>query len=195
MHEVKKVAVRACLLIGGRSSRMGHPKHLIAKDDGKTWVEHTAALLAPYVEEVVLSGRGDVPETLSHLKRIADIPEVKGPLTGILAAMRYQPDCCWLLLACDMPKIKGEALEWLLSTRIASSHGTVPRLSADGFVEPLLALYEPAAKDYLEELASSEIFRISRVAKQPHIATPIIPEHLASCWKNINTPEQLKKIQ
>lgn len=174
---------------------MGHPKHLITKGDGKTWVEHTTELLKPFVEEVVLSGRGEVPAPLSSLKRIADIPEVKGPLTGILAAMRYRPDCCWLLLACDMPKINGEALEWLLSTRTGSSHGTVPRLSADGFVEPLLALYEPAARAYFEELASSNIFRISRVAKQPGIATPIIPDHLASCWKNINTPEQLKKVQ
>jgi len=184
--------IRACLLIGGRSSRMGQPKHLIKGVTGQTWVEHTVELLEPYVDEIVLSGKGDVPQSLSHVMRIADLPEVAGPLTGILAAMRCQPDCCWLLLACDMPNITKDALEWLLASRRPDSHGTVPRLSADGFVEPLLALYEPQARDYFEELASSGIFRISRVAKRSAISTPVVPDHLAESWRNINTPEQLK---
>ena len=186
--------IRACLLIGGRSSRMGHPKHLIRSEDGQTWVEHTVQLLDPFVEEVVLSGRGEVPDSLSTRPRIADVPEVAGPLTGILAAMRYHPYCCWLLLACDMPKITREALQWLLATRSPESHGTVPRLSEDGFVEPLLALYEPQARNYFEELAGSGIFRISRIAKQSTIATPVVPTHLARSWQNINTPEQLKRV-
>ena len=184
--------IRACLLIGGRSSRMGQPKHLIKGVTGQTWVEHTVELLTPYVDEIVLSGKGDVPDSLSHVTRISDLPEVAGPLTGILAAMRWQPDCCWLLLACDMPNITKEALEWLLASRHPGSYGTVPCLSADGFVEPLLALYEPQAKDYFEELAGSGIFRISRVAKRSAISTPVVPEHLAESWRNINTPEQLK---
>ncbi len=183
--------VRACLLIGGRSSRMGHPKHLIRGRNGQTWVEHTVDLLSPFVDEVVLSGKGDVPATVAHLQRISDLPEVAGPLTGILSAMRWQPDSCWLLIACDMPNITTEALAWLLASRTPESHGIVPRLHDDGFVEPLLALYESEARIYFEELAASQIFRISRVAKQAKIATPVVPEHLAESWRNINTPEQL----
>ncbi len=181
------------MLIGGRSSRMGRPKHLIRGKDGQTWVEHTANLLSSFVEEVVISGKGDIPESLSHLQRIADIPEVAGPLTGILAAMRWHPDSCWLLIACDMPNITKEALEWLIANRDMTSFGAVPRLHDDGFVEPLLALYEPQAKDYFEELAAASIFRISRVSKRSKISTPVVPEHLAESWRNINTPEQLKK--
>lgn len=186
--------LRACLLIGGRSSRMGQPKHLIRGKSGQTWVEHTTQLLEPFVEEVVLSGKGEVPGTLSHLTRIADLPDVKGPLTGILAAMRWRPDCCWLLIACDMPNITGGALQWLLALRGPEWFGTVPRLAADGFVEPLLALYEPQARNYFEELAATGIFRISRVAGHPKIATPVVPGHLAESWQNINTPEQLAGV-
>ncbi len=185
--------IRACLLIGGRSSRMGQPKHLIRGVTGQTWVEHTVELLNPYVDEVVLSGKGDVPESLSHLIRIADLPEVAGPLTGILAVMRWKPDCCWLLIACDMPNITTDALEWLLASRSSGSYGTVPRLAEDGFVEPLLALYEAQARSYFEELAESKIFRISRVAKRSAISTPVVPGPLADSWRNINTPEQLNQ--
>lgn len=172
---------------------MGRPKHLIRGEDGQTWVEHTAGLLSFFVDEVVISGKGDIPKSLNHLQRIPDIPEVAGPLTGILAVMRWQPDCCWLLIACDMPNITKDALEWLIASRSQKSFGTVPRLHDDGFVEPLLALYEPRAREYFEELAAASIFRISRVAKRSRIATPVVPAHLAESWQNINTPEQLQK--
>ena len=189
----QEIPIRACLLIGGRSSRMGHPKHLINGQNGRTWVENTVGLLRPFTKEIVLSGKGDVPGNLAALTRIADVPDVQGPLTGILAAMRWQPDSCWLLLACDMPNITTESLEWLIASRSADSYGTVPRLQEDGFVEPLLALYEPQAKEYFEELCSSGILRISMVARRSKIATPVIPHSLRGAWRNINTPDELSQ--
>jgi len=185
--------LRACLLIGGRSSRMGRPKHLIRGVNGRTWVENTVSLLQPLTRDIVLSGGGDVPGSLGSLTRLPDVPGVQGPLTGILAAMRWKPDACWLLLACDMPNITPEALQWLVAARSPASWGTVPRLREDGFVEPLLALYEPQARKYFEELCVSGIFRISMVARQPRITTPVIPEVLCEAWSNINTPEELSR--
>jgi len=119
----QEIPIRACLLIGGRSSRMGRPKHLIRGGNGRTWVENTVDLLRPFTKEIVLSGKGDVPGNLAALTRIPDVPDVQGPLTGILAAMRWRPDSCWLLLACDMPNITTESLEWLLASRSPDSLG------------------------------------------------------------------------
>ncbi len=186
--------VRACLLIGGRSSRMGSPKHLLTGDNGFTWIENSVKLLQPFVEEIIFSGAGTVPENLSHITRIPDVPNFHGPMTGLLAAMRRHPDSCWLLLACDMPCVSSESIKWLLSTRSSSSWGTVPRLSEDGFLEPLLALYEPQARVYLEELFASGCPRISMLAKRAKIETPIIPDSISSAWCNINTPEDLSQI-
>jgi len=189
----RKVPLRACILIGGRSSRMGRPKHLIKGRNGLTWIENSVSLLRPFTQDIVLSGAGDVPDVLSSLTRIPDVPDVQGPLTGILAAMRWHPDSCWLLLACDMPNISPEALEWLLSNRTPDSWGTVPRLKEDGFVEPLLAVYEPRAREYFEELRSSGCLRISMVARRSKIATPVVPEKLCQAWSNINTSEELSR--
>ena len=193
MIRQRKVPLRACILIGGRSSRMGRPKHLIKGRNGLTWIENSVSLLRPFTQDIVLSGAGDVPDVLSSLTRIPDVPDVQGPLTGILAAMRWHPDSCWLLLACDMPNISPEALEWLLSNRTPDSWGTVPRLKEDGFVEPLLAVYEPRAREYFEELRSSGCLRISMVARRSKIATPVVPEKLCQAWSNINTSEELSR--
>ncbi len=164
---------------------------MIRGRNGLTWIENTVKLLQPFTQDIVLSGAGDVPDVLSSLARIPDVPNVKGPLTGILAAMRWRPDSCWILLACDMPNVSPEALEWLLAGRNSKSWGTVPRLKEDGFVEPLLALYEPRAREYFEELCASGCFRISMVARQPMISTPVIPPDLGNAWSNINTPDEL----
>jgi len=186
-----EVPLRACLLIGGRSSRMGRPKHLIKGSNGLTWIENTVSLLQPFTKDIVLSGAGDVPDVLSSLTRIPDVPDVQGPLTGILAAMRWHPDSCWLLLACDMPSISPEAIEWLLSNRSPDVWGVVPRLKEDSFLEPLLAVYEPQAREYLEELYRSGCFRISVAARRSKIINPVVPEALSSAWGNINTPDEL----
>ncbi|MEN8198509.1 MAG: molybdenum cofactor guanylyltransferase [Thermodesulfobacteriota bacterium] len=182
-----------CLLIGGRSSRMGWPKHLIKGVNGLTWLENTLSLLDSFTSEIVLSGAGEIPAGLDSLVRLPDLPDVQGPLTGILAAMRHRPDVAWLLLACDMPNVTEEALAWLVGTRRQDSWGTVPRLKEDGFVEPLLALYEPRAGEYFEELRRAGIFRISMVAKKAHISTPLVPPSLVRAWSNINTPEELSQ--
>ncbi len=188
-----EIPLRACLLIGGRSSRMGRPKHLIKGSNGLTWIENTVSILKPFTKDIVLSGAGDVPDVLSSLTRIPDVPEVQGPLTGILAAMRWQPDSCWLLLACDMPNISPAAIEWLLSNRTPDSWGIVPRLEENSFLEPLLAVYEPQAREYLEELCQSGCFRISVAARRSKIVNPVIPENLRMAWSNINTPDELSQ--
>ncbi len=193
MTNFTKVPIMACLLIGGRSSRMGRPKHLIKGVNGKTWIENTVELLQPFTDTIVLSGCGDVPGNLASLTRIADVPDVQGPLTGILAAMRWNPESCWLLLACDMPNITSTALEWLLATRKSTSWGTVPRLKEDGFVEPLLAIYEPQAREYFEDLCSSGILKISMITRRSKIETPVIPQEICDAWSNINTPGELSQ--
>lgn len=189
------VPLWACVLIGGRSSRMGRAKHLLADGRGRTWLENTVARLDPAVDQVVLSGGGQVPESLRHLVRLPDIPGVGGPLAGILSAMRWQPDVTWLLVACDMPALSPEALGWLIESRRPGRWGTVPRRSLDSHVEPLLAHYDSRCQSIFEEILVSGSQRIGDAARHEKIATPVIPEQFLAAWNNINTPEELRLIK
>lgn len=189
---LRQVPVWACVLIGGRSSRMGRAKHLLADSRGRTWLENTVAVLAPRVERVVLSGSGLVPEGLQGLTRIADVPGVAGPLAGILAAMRWQPEVSWLLVACDMPSLCPEALTWLLDSRQPGRWATVPRRSEGSRVEPLLALYDRRCQAIFEEVLATGSLKIGDAARHEKIATPVIPEQLVRAWNNVNTPEELR---
>jgi molybdopterin-guanine dinucleotide biosynthesis protein A len=188
---VHRIPLWGCILIGGKSSRMGRPKHLLKGRDGNTWLERTVTTLRPYVTDIVFSGAGEVPPNLNRIKRLADIPGTVGPLAGILSAARWRQHAGWILVACDMPDISGEAIGWLAEQRRAGHWGVVPKLSEDSCLEPLLACYDMRAVTVFEELLAQKIMKISRVGVHPKVNNPLIPSVLAGSWRNINTPEQL----
>lgn len=182
--------VCGCVLIGGRSSRMGTPKHLI-ETGGVMWLEQTVALLRAATERVAIVGGGHVPESLSGAVRLSDVPDADGPMAGILAAMRWAPHVSWLVAACDLPNLSAEALEWLLSTRAPGVWATLPRLPEDKGVEPLLAHYDFRALRVLEGLAAEGRFSLSSLAEHPKVSTPRPPDDLLDAWANVNSPADL----
>ena len=178
--------VLGAVLIGGHSTRMGSPKQLL-EFDGVCFVERIAAVLGPCVDRVVLVGGGEVPAACASLARISDAPGLAGPLAGILAALRSEPDASWVVAACDQPRVRAEAVEWLLAQRSADVWGVLPR-DAAGRVEPLLAFYDARARDVLEALAAEGRIAPREFAAHPRCATPVIPVSLAECWESVDRP-------
>ena len=185
-----KTPIFGCVLIGGASSRMGKPKHLLPRD-GRTWLQHTTELLQNVCEQVIIVGSGSVPDELGSHRRLADISEAEGPMAGLLAAMRWAPQVSWLVTACDLPEISLEVLRWLLATRTPGAWATLPGSAGEAGVEPLLAHYDFRCRLLLEKLAADLEFSLSRLAGHPKIISPVPPGRLASAWQNINTPDEL----
>ncbi len=187
--------LKAVLLIGGRSRRMGRAKHLLGIDERQsalTWLEHAVRILRPLVAEVVIAGEGELPAGCAEFPRIADLPAIDGPLAGVLAAMRSDPAVDWLVVACDMPKVDAAAIAWLLECRTDGCLGVVPRLQEGTLYEPLFALYCRGAAALFERQYTRGEARISAVAGDSRILNPIVPSQLRHAWRNINTPEELR---
>lgn len=185
--------VLGCVLIGGRSTRMGRPKHLL-RHDGLTWLELIVGQFQGQVERVVLVGQAEVPSSLARLPVIADVPGLRGPLAGVLAVFRQYPQSSWLVAACDLPHLEREALAWLLSCRGPGVRAILPDLMGKGQVEPLLAYYDCSCRDLLEELAAGGIPKLSGLVGRSGIVTPQPLAHLQGSWRNLNCPEDIDKI-
>jgi molybdopterin-guanine dinucleotide biosynthesis protein MobB len=186
----RQTPVWGCVLIGGRSSRMGQPKHLL-QQDGATWLERAVAKLRPKVAAMVISGSGSIPAALAELPRVPDAPGLAGPLAGILAVMRWQPAVSWLVTACDLPDVQPESLAWLLEERRPGRRAILPRLANDRPLEPLLAWYDFRCRPLLENLAASGSLRLNRLAEQAGVCALRPPAELHGSWRNVNTPEEL----
>ena len=191
-NRVESAPVWGCVLIGGKSSRMGTAKHLL-QQQGCTWIEQTVAMLRQKVEQVVIAGAGELPASLAEVIRVDDVADLAGPLAGILAAFRQYPQASWLVVACDLPDLQVDALQWLLDCRRPGVLAVMPELAGDGRIEPLLAYYDRACQELLEEMAAGGSWRMNRLQAAAGVVTPQPPPHLRACWRNVNTPEDLDR--
>ncbi|MBL6828590.1 MAG: NTP transferase domain-containing protein [Puniceicoccaceae bacterium] len=137
------------VLVGGESRRMGRDKALLSYHGDATQLEHTASLLQAVCAKVFVSQRKEQAfPTPPETQAIYDSVEgAKGPLCGILSAMRAHPDVHWLVLACDLPYLQTSTLEKLIREFYAQAPQlTTFRSSHDGLPEPLCAIY-PSGSD------------------------------------------------
>ncbi len=185
--------VRGGVLIGGRSTRMRRTKSLLLHE-GVTFVERVHGALQTTVASVVLLGAGRRPRALAQVERLPDVPGVRGPLAGLLAALRWAPQCAWIVAACDLPRLNAVAAEWLLAQRAPGRWAILPQVS-DERVEPLLAVYEPQAAGLVEDLLTRGGDSPRRLAGRPHVYTPTAPAELAAAWTNVNTPADLAGLK
>lgn len=179
------------VLIGGSSRRMARPKHLLSLD-GKLLLDRAVEALAPVVDEVVLLGAGELPASQAGRARLPDPPGTTGPLAGLLAGLRWAPEACWVVAACDLPLLEPEAVRWLVGQRRPGRWAVLPHTGKG--VEPLLALYEPQTLRELEALAATGVLAPRRLAELDNVATPEPPPELLRCWFNANSPEDLLEL-
>ncbi len=181
--------VYAGILIGGGSTRMGRPKHLI-EERGKTWLHRTVAAVRDHADRVVLLGSGQVPAEFHALPVLPDVAAAEGPLRGMRAAMRWAPHAGWLFAACDQPYATSAAIEWLLARRQPGVRAIMPALPGGSPPEPLLAYY-----DFRMAAAVERVRRPRDLAGGPGVETPLVPAELAPAWRNVNTPVDLAEYR
>ncbi|MBN2529137.1 MAG: molybdopterin-guanine dinucleotide biosynthesis protein B [Deltaproteobacteria bacterium] len=184
-HTWTRGRVSAALLIGGDSRRFGRPKHLM-ESMGTTWLEKTVAIIRPFVDQLVIIGKGVLPKAAGELPRLWDVPDAAGPIAGMRAAFRWDPGSSWVMMPCDLPYITEEAVEWLLSQRAVGREAVLPVLKDGAPVEPLFAFYDYRCGPLMERLDSPR--RIADVART-HM--PVVPTTLSVAWTNVNSPEDL----
>ncbi len=181
--------LRAGLLIGGRSRRMGRPKALL-RINGETLVEKSVGALLAVAGGAVLLGPGEVPASLDTVPRIPDAPAAAGPMGGMLGAFRWDPQSAWIISAVDMPLMEENAWRWLLDQRRPGAWAVLPRLSGKRHVETTGGCYEPMIFGHIESLAARGKVRLQEIAMHPKVLSPRVPDAIAHAWKNVNTPEE-----
>lgn len=161
--------IRPLLLAGGLSTRMGTPKHLLPWIDGKPSYQHTLEALrraCPGARTLYVSLRNEeqyrsfsVDNAVSVTADIQPIYDsagdgafkgcgsVNGPAAGLLAAHAFSPKTTWLAVGCDYPLLTASALEQLIREYVPP---VTCFTNAEGFTEPLLAIWSPAALDTLQ---------------------------------------------
>lgn len=190
----KDQKIYGLVLAGGKSTRMGTDKSQIVYSD-KPQVEVAFELLSRFCAKVFLSSRRDQAQVKSYqsLPQLHDEPEFegKGPLAGILSAMKRYPDVSWIVLACDLPFVTQRTIENLLVLRNQSAIATAYKSQYDGLPEPLCALWE---RGYFKDIQASFDAGISCPRKiLIKGAVHLIDIQHAHELDNVNDPQEQKQ--
>jgi molybdenum cofactor guanylyltransferase len=140
--------VAGFILAGGASSRMGRDKGLL-DFGGVPLILNTARMLESLVDDVTVVGspqryaalglRAIADETDKQTRDVHNGPG-RGPLAGISAALATTLSRWNVIVACDLPYLSLEWLEWLISRALHSrAEAVVPRTQRG--IEPLAAAY------------------------------------------------------
>lgn len=181
------------VLAGGLSRRWGSDKARLELDGG-TLPERAVRRLAAAVPEVAVADRGR--GLLAGVPSLADGPGA-GPAAGILGGAAAYPERPLLALACDLPGVN-EALLAALLERAGDGDWIVPRWQ--GRLEPLCALYRPAALAALAGAVAAGRFALHDLAETAGLRTAYLEEEeLRRCgpperlfW-NLNAPGDLAR--
>ena len=182
---------------------MGRDKGLL-DFGGVPLILRTARLLEPLVANVTIVGTPHRYAALG-LRVIADEahadggPEKKGrgPLAGIAAALGATRSPWNLIVACDLPYLSGEWLDWLLSRALQSSgEAVVPRTGRG--IEPLAAVYRRECAATISAALARGVRKVSDAIEElrldfvyPREWRSIDPSGLI--LKNMNAPGEYKE--
>ena len=160
--------------------------------DGETLVERAGRMLAGVCSTCVVA---DGARNLHpQLESVPDGPG-RGPAAGILGAARAYPDRALLVLACDLP-----AVPTSLIADIARLAGDWAAPRWQGRLEPLCALYRPAALSVIERRALAGRFALHSLEQANLSLCYLEGEALdrhgepARIFANLNRPEDLRRF-
>ncbi|MGB8352306.1 MAG: molybdenum cofactor guanylyltransferase [Chthoniobacteraceae bacterium] len=135
----------ACLLAGGKSSRMGRDKAGVEFGGIPLWQHQVEILRQTGADEILISGRDDACYAGSGFPIIGDEIKGNGPLSGVHALLGVAAHPMVLMLAVDMPAMMGGYLRGLVARAFEEGYGMVP--VRDGFYEGLAAVYPRASRE------------------------------------------------
>lgn len=182
------------VLVGGESSRMGTPKHLLPLPGG-TILDRILDRLGGMFGDVIVAGRG--LRTMREGARIVDdVRSERCPLVGILSGLQASRTSFSFVIACDMPFVEPSLVELLSSKAGWGVDVVVPVVG--GFYEPLCAVYGRAVTGAMAESLDSgrtkttSFFASARLAEVGEDEIRSVDPGLSS-FVNLNTPADYRR--
>ncbi|MED4753257.1 molybdenum cofactor guanylyltransferase [Brevibacillus choshinensis] len=189
---MNKQTMRAVILAGGNSSRMGTPKELLKWRGG--------TFLSELVKEISLLGMpclvvSNTPERLpaetidwTKVQVTSDLVPSSGPVSGLVTAFRATEEEVLLVLSCDLPFMDREQIRKLCEYASGLNEWDVVVANVQGRLHPLCALYHRRTQPVWEQALRDGQYRLMRTLDGLHVK--LTPEGLLDEWAvfNANTP-------
>lgn len=181
--------ITGIILAGGQSSRMGYDKAL-ALYKGSPMITYSIKLLKPFCKRILIS-TGNPLHKAFGLETIGDVYKNTGPMGGIFSCLLQSMTQANICLPCDVPEMKPEIIENLLSLYTGNSC-VVPLTPKP---EPLIAIYPQEVTPLIQQLIKKKIYRMTEIfEKFPVTYADLSGLNLQNpkmYFANVNNPDDL----
>ncbi|MDA2937453.1 molybdenum cofactor guanylyltransferase [Acidobacteria bacterium AH-259-A15] len=204
-------SILGAVLAGGQSRRMGRDKATLLFR-GRPLIQHVSGLLlAVFSDVVIISGCQRQYEFMA-LPVLADAIPDCGPLGGIYTALGHAGGRAAFVLACDLPFISQELIEYVLDFPIQrgalppslrhSNRFEEPAVAKiplqNGQEQPLCGLYSQGCLPLIENRLKRQKYKVLDFLKiietVPISITPEQTFYTENLLCNINTPEDYERM-
>jgi molybdopterin-guanine dinucleotide biosynthesis protein A len=195
MNDKRQIA--AFILAGGESSRMGRSKASLELG-GMPMLLRTARLVEAVAGAPTVIGNLNSGETLG-LATISDDAAGMGPLGGIATALRASEAPWNLIVACDLPYLTAEWLEFLAQRGPKSHADAVVPMNTRG-AEPLCAMYHKRCEEPIRAALARGVRKVTD-GLQDVLVELIDPfewkafDSEGLLFKNMNSPEDYEEAR
>lgn len=186
------------ILAGGKSSRMGRDKAWLTFF-GQPLLSRVADILGRVTGELFVSGRDPAPFGLSVPWLPDETPDL-GPAGGVLTVLAAVKRPC-LVVSCDLPFLDEATLARLIEAwrrRPASALMTTYHIVETGFVESLVAVYDPGSAALLRRRLGEGERRLSAIFSEDlrwHVDYSKTDHATARAFFNVNSPPDLTRAR
>jgi Molybdopterin-guanine dinucleotide biosynthesis protein A len=188
--------ISGIILAGGRSSRMGQDKTLLAIE-AETLIERTVRELREVTDEIIIASNQKCKYNIPGTIEVTDIFPGKGPMGGIHSGLMSAQNPFAFVVAGDMPFFFAQTARYLIA-KIDSGYDVIaPEI--DGSWEPLCAVYSKNCLKTIEQFLLDDIRNVFGLYKSVKVLKVEEQELLAigkseDLFYNLNTPQDYQAI-
>jgi molybdenum cofactor guanylyltransferase len=183
--------ISGAVLAGGRSSRFGRDKALEIWR-GKTLLEHALESLEACTERFIVGGTSE-RYGFAGVPIHADLEPFQGSLYGLARALELAQSDRVAVMACDMPGLTRKF--WDFMTNLEPAQVVIPE-NADGFLEPLAAIYDRSCLPEIQTALEANQLRMTGWHANLDVRvvswTELEPKFGPNLFQNVNTQADLK---
>lgn len=140
------------MLAGGASRRMGQDKATLCIGGQELGERVLVAALLAGASEVLAVGGDGAPLQEQGWRHVADLWPGEGPFGGIISALTVAANELVVVLACDLPEVDDQGLQYLVGECVAHPSAMVVVPDRDGRPEVLHAVWRRGALAVLRSL-------------------------------------------
>lgn len=184
----KSEKIGAIILAGGKSSRMGKDKALLAVN-GKTLLQNALRICASFTPTLISSN--NPKHQINGVKLVPDEFLNSGPLAGIHSGLKHTTAHWNLVLSVDSPQIQISTINALMENLSSDK----PVVAFCDQLHPLIGFYPKSILPFLSDYLRQGKRSVKGFLHENGYVQVDFSTELKNQFYNINTPQELQEIQ